>query len=135
MFTITLKSCVLIQTGFKMTSALDKLSSSLKDVQVWMESVRNAGTIAQGQISLLESRLAWGQGEHNNFTIPSRDEVSSKANSKLRAGTSENSSASKGFCSVLGKGSNGDSTNTPQSIQECKVRLPLLWTMLDLDNL
>lgn len=44
-----------------MTSALDKLSSSLKDVQVWMESVRNAGTIAQGQISLLESRLAWGQ--------------------------------------------------------------------------
>jgi len=26
-----------------------------------MESVRNAGTIAQGQISLLESRLAWGQ--------------------------------------------------------------------------
>ena len=71
MFTIiTLKSCALNQTGFKMTSALDKLSSSLKDVQVWMESVRNAGTIAQGQISLLESRLAWGQGEHNNFTIP-----------------------------------------------------------------
>ena len=52
-----------------MTSALDKLSSSLKDVQVWMESVRNAGTIAQGQISLLESRLAWGQGEYNNFPI------------------------------------------------------------------
>ena len=124
MFTAPSKCCVLIPTGFKMTSALDKLSSSLKDVQVWMESVRNAGTIAQGQISLLESRLAWGQGEHNNFTIPSRDEVSSKANSNLKAGTSENSSASKGIGPVLGKGSDSDSINTPQSIQECKVRLP-----------